>query len=755
MIGLISLASWTAAIRLLFFDARLKKFWLVWLALGFLLLLFFGSEKGIWIASVSSSFVFLLFRRYKPYRHLTSRRRAALFLIGLFVLSLLTLGFPYRQIVDQPQPKAQTFVQPENFSLLVNLELNNLKAFGLNMTYYALGSLQSFWFFSLLHLFFGIRLHFMKLRPKLAVSAVLIAVVPLSLVIIMGILTLYSTLGESRASRASTILEEWAELATENEGFIQTISKHYFIYQKKGDQIQLKGDKPSWLSEFIGAFQKKDSLSAQIESIEKAKYFLISSEIWLINLRNVHKPNFNMSACLVDDNLMNRLAKILRSNVRISFSNPITFKKNQEITIHSVKSDSKSKKEISGTFEFKGQEGKSLKQSSKSLWHRSFYFGMSHIDVIKFDSGKFTVQKTLILVENSIFNIIQELLSEKNPMSQAVMIILLFLAVMFLILESFAFFFGVRISTGVTSAIRSLHRGTRRIAKGNLDTRIDIPNEDELGELATSFNEMAAAVKKGRKEALERERLESELSIARKIQEKLLPHKMPNVPGFDIAGTSLPSQQVGGDYFDFLDMETGQLGIAIGDVSGKGIPAALLMANLQASLHAQVTESRKVSEVVDRINNLLVRSTGTNMFATFFYGILDRNQSTFTFCNGGHNPPLLLRTDGSIERFEKGGLLLGFLPDQSYTQQTISIKPGEIIVLYTDGVTEAFGPFGEMISENLFGEEQLITVIRNNKDKSARQIQSAILKAIAAHTANVPQSDDITLVIIKRRQQSD
>jgi len=229
-----------------------------------------------------------------------------------------------------------------------------------------------------------------------------------------------------------------------------------------------------------------------------------------------------MSACLVDDNLMNRLAKILHSNVRISFSNPITFKKNQEITIHSVKSDSKSKKEISGTFEFKGQEGKSLKQSSKSLWHRSFYFGMSHIDVIKFDSGKFTVQKILILVENSIFNIIQELLSEKNPMSQAVMIILLFLAVMFFILESFAFFFGVRISTGVTSAIRSLHRGTRRIAKGDLDTRIDIPNEDELGELATSFNEMAAAVKKGRKEALERERLESELAIARKIQECLM-----------------------------------------------------------------------------------------------------------------------------------------------------------------------------------------------------------------------------------------
>jgi sigma-B regulation protein RsbU (phosphoserine phosphatase) len=298
--------------------------------------------------------------------------------------------------------------------------------------------------------------------------------------------------------------------------------------------------------------------------------------------------------------------------------------------------------------------------------------------------------------------------------------------------------------------VKALHRGTRRIAKGDFDVQIDIPNEDELGDLATSFNEMAAAVKKGQEEAIERERLERELATAREIQEKLLPHEMPDVPGFEITGTSLPSQQVGGDYFDFLDIDGGQLGIAIADVSGKGIPAALLMANLQASLHAQVYQSGEVAEVAHRINNLLYKSTDAHMFVTFFYGILDRQKSVFTTTNAGHNPPLLFKSDGRIERLSEGGLILGFQPDIEYSQQTVVIEPGEVIVLYTDGITEAADPSSEMVSDDLFGTERLLDVVRENSSKSAREIQAAILDAIANHTKNAPQFDDITLVVIKR-----
>jgi serine phosphatase RsbU (regulator of sigma subunit) len=621
---------------------------------------------------------------------------------------------------------------------------------GNNLALYSLVSLRWFWFFSLFHLFFSLRLHFMKLRPKMAVSTLLIAVVPLLLVVIMGILILYSTLGESRAARAGEILKDWAELASQDPAFIQNLSGRSFTWERAGGRTHVEGEEPSWFKEFLSTLEKDGSSSLGWIFSERIRYFWISSEIWLVNLKGDGDSDLSFSGCLLDRTFMDRLARILHSNVRLSFSNPFVISVSGDVSIKTVKSDDKSRSEIRGKYVPDREPESSEGEPSASLWSRPLYFGMTHMDVVSFQSGKFERVKILLLLKASLSEIANELLSERNPLSQAVMIILLVLAGMLLILESFALFFGVRITTGFTSAVRALHRGTRRIAEGDLETQIDIPNEDELGDLAASLNQMAAAVKKGREEALERARLESELETARKIQERLLPDEMPEFLGFEIAGTSLPSQQVGGDYFDFLDIGAGQLGIAIADVSGKGMPAALLMANLQASLHAQVIKPGNVSEVISRINNQLVRSTDPNMFATFFYGILDRSRSTFTAANAGHNPPLLFRDKDTIERLEAGGLVLGFLPDQKYLQQIVRIEPGDIIVLYTDGITEAVGASGEKISENLFGEERLIDVVRSHKKKSAREIQSAILGAISAHTANLPQSDDITLVVIKR-----
>lgn len=752
LVGLLATTVWIVAIRMLFLDSRLKKFWIVWLSVGFLLLIFFRTSEEIWIASCSFSVVFLFFRRYKPYRHLASRRRAALFLIGVVIFGLLTLGFlPSKvgEIEEKAQPLREGPTQLKDDSL-VYYGPANLMGLGRNLALYSLASLRWFWFFSLFHLFFSLRLHFMKLRPKMAVGSFLIAVVPLLLVVIMGFLTLYSTLGESRAARAGEILQDWTDLATKDQSFQQSISGRFFRYEKDGNRIHLEGKEPPWFKEFLLSFQKVDSPFKAWAPTERVRYFWIGSEIWLIDLRDVEKSNISVAACLLDKTFLDRLARILHSDVRLSFSNPIDISITGDVSIKVVDSGDQAKKEIYGKYIPEKKDRSSETKSSSSLWHRPLYFGMTHMNVVSFQSGKFEEMKILLLLEASLSDIFNELLSGRNPLSQAVMIVLLTLAIMLFILESFALFFGVRITSGFMSAVRALHRGTRRIAEGDLETRIDIPNEDELGDLAASFNRMAAAVKRGREEALERARLESELAAARKIQERLLPDEMPEFSGFEIAGISLPSQQVGGDYFDFLDIGTGQLGIAIADVSGKGMPAALLMANLQASLHAQVIKPGNVAEMVSRINNQLVRSTDPNMFATFFYGILDRSQSSFTLANAGHNPPLLFRRGGKIEHLEAGGLVLGFLPDQKYLQQTVDIETGDIIVLYTDGITEAVGSSGEKLSENLFGEERLIEAVQHNSNKSAREIQSSILDAIAAHTANIPQSDDITLVVIKR-----
>jgi len=749
LIAFVSTASWIVAILMLLTDARAKIFWIVWLAGGLLLLLSLWSESEIWIASASFSFIFLLFRRYQPYRHLTSRRKAALFLIGFIVFGLLTVGFLPSKIQEEAEPQSQ------NQPLQENVSTEDIKPAGSvqlakNLAHYSLFSLRFFWFFSLFHLFFSIRLHFMKLRPKLAVSAFLIAGVPLFLVIVMGILILYGTLGESRAIRAARILEDWSQLAVEDKDFLLTVSDRFFSYETETRKFLTGGEAPYWFSDFLASLQKKDPPYQEWISSETGRYFWIENEIWLMNLENPEKSNIHIAACKLDEKMLNRLADILHSNVKLSFSNPATFTVAGDISVRSVESGPESQQPIIGRYVSDKQGQPADAPPSKSIWRRPLYFGMTHMDVISFKSGEFQEQKILLLIESSLSDIARELFSERNPLSLAVMIVLIFLAVLLLILEMFALFFGLRITTGFTSAVRALHRGTQRIASGDLDLRIDIPSEDELGDLAASFNEMTVAVKRGREEALARERLETELATARKIQERLLPHEMPVFSGFEIAGVSLPSQQVGGDYFDFLDLDKGQLGIAIADVSGKGIPAALLMSNLQASLHAQVLESGDVAELASRINNRLVHSTDANMFATFFYGILDRTKSTFISTNAGHNPPLVFRADGNIERLEAGGLIIGFLPDQEYKQESINISPGDIIVLYTDGITEAVGPSEKLVSENLFGEERLLEVIESCLALSAKEIQAAILKAISDHTAGVPQSDDITLVIIKR-----
>ncbi len=564
IVALVAGASWVVAIRMLLLESRLKKIWIVWLSGGTLFIFLLRSSTGSWIVSLSFAFVFLLFRRYRPYRHLTSRRRSGLFLIGFIILILLISGWilAKQEAPIQPEPADSASISAKSSGLVV---------LGHNLAKYSLWSLQLFWLFSLLHLFFAIRLHFMRLEQKLAVSAFLIAVVPLFLVFIMGLLTLYSILGESRAAQAITIMEDWANLAVLDENFIQTISDRSFSYDIDGKKIQGRGNEPSWITEFLSFLKREDSPYKEWAAAETAKYFWVGSDLWLVCLSSAGKPEAHIKGCLVDSIMMSRLAAILKCNIKLSYAGSIMSGEDETIKVreNSPKPDFN---KISGTFLPEDAKKQESEQTQTSFWKRLFYFGVTHLDVIFFDSDLVGKQTILLTIQTSISTILRELFSEKNPLSLVVMIALFFLAVLMFFLETFVVIFGVRITTGITSAVKTLHRGTRRIAEGDLDTKIVIPSEDELGDLATSFNVMAGAVKKGREEAIERERLERELETARQIQEKLLPHEMPQLPGFEIAGTSLPSQQVGGDYFDFLDMGTGQLGIAIADVSWKGHP---------------------------------------------------------------------------------------------------------------------------------------------------------------------------------------
>jgi len=745
-LALIALIIWGYAVKMLLMDAKLKKLWVGWLFISVVLPIILSRDESLWMAAVGGSFVFLLFRKYRPYRHLTSRRRAALFLLGFMVLILLGIGggtLPFPELEEHSPGEVQAVETP----------VPEATGLGTFLERYAVGSLELFWLFSLLHIFFRARLHFMKLKPKLAISAILIAVVPLLLVILMGFLILYGTLGASRAIQARAILYEWKSLSTADENFIPSVFSHYFTHEKTDLDIRTQGKTPLWFQGLLSSLATKDSPYIENKELNIADYFWLDSGLWLIRIKKEAGNILSIQGGRVDQPILSRLAKMIRTDVSFVYSSSVRMTiAGTPVRLVEAEEGIPIEK-IQGKYISEDAASEDTQPPSTSFWRRSLYFGMTDLDVLSLVSQKLEKRKMLLLIEVTLANILNELTSQKNPFSLAVMIALLALAVTMLIFEAFMFIFGVRITTGFTSAVRALYRGTKRIAMGEMDTHIEIPNEDELGDLASSFNSMVIAVKKGREEATLRAHLESELDTARKIQEKLLPHEMPQFRGFEIAGTSIPSKQVGGDYFDFLDLGDGQLGIAIADVSGKGIPAALLMANLQASLHAQTFETEKVADVTARINNLLVKSTDSNMFVTFFYGLLDRNRSTFTSTNAGHNPPLLMRSDQTMEYLAEGGLVLGFLPDQKYAQQTTTLQPSDVLVLYTDGITEARTPEEDRaVEDRLFGEDRLVQIIKDSTSLSAREIQSAILQAVSNHTKNTPQGDDITLVVIKRRK---
>lgn len=238
--------------------------------------------------------------------------------------------------------------------------------------------------------------------------------------------------------------------------------------------------------------------------------------------------------------------------------------------------------------------------------------------------------------------------------------------------------------------------------------------------------------------------LEEDLKTARRIQQSLLPKENPVIEGMEIFGQSIPAKEVGGDYYDFIHIDDSHLGIVIADVVGKGTPAALLMANLQASLRGQALISRSVKDTVTKVNFMMSRSMEMGKFITLFYGILDVNNKTFTYTNAGHNYPFLLQEDGTSKTLEKGGIVLGTFDNFVYEEETVQLKPGNLILLYTDGITEATNENDEM-----FEEERLLELLTGNVAISAQELSHKIVDSVLSFQGSQPQSDDITLVLIK------
>jgi serine phosphatase RsbU (regulator of sigma subunit) len=287
----------------------------------------------------------------------------------------------------------------------------------------------------------------------------------------------------------------------------------------------------------------------------------------------------------------------------------------------------------------------------------------------------------------------------------------------------------------------------RPIGVFNLESdRIDAYHDGHL-EIVKAFAAQAAvAVERARltRELLERRRIEKELAIAREIQLSFLPVRAPEIPGFEIAGTSLPHDQVGGDYYDFIPVSETRLGLAIADVSGKGIPAALIMAGFRMSLLAEIRNEFAIRAVMRKVNTLVHESTDRDKFVTAFYGVLDFKNRALIFSNGGHNPPILLRRDGTLEYLLEGGVALGVLADARYEERPIALRAGDVLVLYTDGVSEAEAP-----SHEQFGPRRIEQCVARDMDRSAQQILDDIVAEVKRWSGDEGLNDDLTLVVVK------
>lgn len=251
-----------------------------------------------------------------------------------------------------------------------------------------------------------------------------------------------------------------------------------------------------------------------------------------------------------------------------------------------------------------------------------------------------------------------------------------------------------------------------------------------------------------RKEVAQRERLDRELEIARDVQQRLFPQKLPQVNGLDFSGYCRPAQGVGGDYYDFIHLATGSLGIAVGDVSGKGIAAALMMASLQASLRGQtIKPCDTLAEMIHHINGLVYEASAANRYATFFYAQYDPLTRRLRYVNAGHNAPILRRRKGSdyeFLRLEEGGTVIGLFPDYPYKEAELELQSGDILVAFTDGISEALNH-----AEEEFEEARLLAAMRNCPDRSASAISSHILEHVDAFTAGADQHDDMTIVVVR------
>jgi sigma-B regulation protein RsbU (phosphoserine phosphatase) len=409
---------------------------------------------------------------------------------------------------------------------------------------------------------------------------------------------------------------------------------------------------------------------------------------------------------------------------------------------------------------------------STASFDREITFG-TPLPVVDWENGTSDKYGPVLQVTTRPAVLYSHLFAALGEFVRGVTYILMGVAIFFAIIELVALIIGTRMTRTVTAAVADLHVATRHVDRGDFSHRIPVKSSDQLADLANSFNSMTASIEKLMLEQREKQRLENELAIAQEVQDQLFPRQTAGLESLEVHGFCRPARTVSGDYYDFLSASSHKLILAVGDISGKGISAALLMATIHSAVRAysvenlpQMREPVAVGAVAGSgrimatwpegievspgallglLNHQLFESTPPEKYATLFVGIYDGRSRTLTYSNGGHLPPILIGKDGSVRRLEAGGTVVGLFDGMTYEEDSVVMVPGEVFLAYSDGVTEPENDFGE------FGEQRLIELVRENRNLPLPQISQIVTMAVDDWIGDKEQPDDVTLVLARAR----
>jgi phosphoserine phosphatase RsbU/P len=395
------------------------------------------------------------------------------------------------------------------------------------------------------------------------------------------------------------------------------------------------------------------------------------------------------------------------------------------------------------------------------------------LQVVNWTTGNLDVAGALVKVRTRPSVLYGHLFAALGDIASGVEYILLAVLVFFGIIELIALITGTRMTRTVTRAVAQLYDATGHVNRGDFSHRIPVKSDDQLAQLSLSFNSMTESIEKLIQEQKEKQRLEGELAIAQEVQAQLFPRQISEIESLEVHGFCRPARTVSGDYYDFLTASSHKMILAVGDISGKGISAALLMATIHSAVRAYSIESLpqmrepiavgaaagggrmmaawpegidiSPGALLGLLNHQLFESTPAEKYATLFLGIYDGRSHRLTYSNGGHLPPMLIGEDGRVRKLECGGTVVGLFDNMTYDEGWVDMHSGEIFLAYSDGVTEPENEFGE------FGEERLIDLVSASRRLPLEQISQTVTAAVDDWIGEHEQPDDITLVLARAR----